>query len=73
MEQMSMLEEVAMAAGVEELVRKRSRKTFLGLDRRLWLLALLGFGVGIAAVGNMYTDIKAKGRQHSDKYPELAA
>lgn len=70
---MSLLEEMALAAGVEDLVRRRRRKTMFGIDRRLALLALLGAGVAITVALGWFQGHRAEGREHSAEHPELAA
>lgn len=70
---LSLAEEMAMAAGIERLFRRRRKKTLLGLDRRLGLLALVGAGVAVTFVIGWFQDRRGKGRQYSAEYPGLAA
>ncbi len=71
--EMSLLDEMAMAAGVESLIRRRRRKTLFGMDRRLALLTLVLAGVAITMVISWYQENTSRGRQHSAEYPKLVA
>jgi hypothetical protein len=71
--EMTLLEEMVMAAGVERLFRKRRRNIPFGMNRRLAFLALVGAGVAISFGSSWFQEHRSNSRQHSAEYPELAA
>lgn len=71
--QMSLLEEMAMAAGVERLVRRRRRKTLFGMDSRWIVLMLIVCGSAITTAVGLYRGNRSKERQHSSEHSKLAA
>lgn len=71
--EMSLAEEMAMAAGVESLFRRRNRRTLFGIDRRVVLLAMIMVGAAITTAMAAFQERRGKGRYHPAEYPDLAA